>query len=213
MAVLKRVAKAEEDTGGTHSEAGRSDDAHAPLLDSTPSSGAPVTHVSDQRAFPPRLLTNAEVPSWYAHNDYIRSGYRPVTRSARLCLASLGYLHNESVNIYSHLLPAGATLLGNWWLHLYFASRFPGSSIVDQLVFHIYLTTSATCFGISSTYHTLLCHSAPYADFWGRLDYLAIVFQILGSFISGIYVGFYCEPHLQRAYWAMVRPHKPQTPI
>lgn len=60
------------------------------------------------------------------------------------------------------------------------------------------------CFDASSTYHTLLCHSARFADLWGRFDYAAIVFQILGSFISWIYIGFYCEPHLQKIYWSMV---------
>lgn len=153
----------------------------------------------------PPLLESEDVPSWYAHNAYIRTGYRPVTFSARLCFHSLAYIHNETANIYSHLIPAVAALLSNGLLYFYFSSAFPRASWSDQLVFHIYLTTSMMCFGISSTYHTLLCHSAHFADLWGRLDYVAIVLQILGSFISGIYIGFYCEPHLQKLYWSMVR--------
>ncbi|KAJ5593165.1 hypothetical protein N7537_010069 [Penicillium hordei] len=58
---------------------------------------------------------------------------------------------------------------------------------------YIYLTTSVICFGISSAYHTFLCHSARYTDLCSRLDYVAIVFQILGSFVSGIYM-----------YWALL---------
>lgn len=54
----------------------------------------------------PRLLNSEDVPTWYAHNAYIRTGYRPVTPSALLCFRSLAYLHNETVNIYSHLIPA-----------------------------------------------------------------------------------------------------------
>ncbi|KAL5355909.1 hemolysin-III channel protein Izh2 [Aspergillus floccosus] len=152
----------------------------------------------------PRLLNNHEVPLWYAQNGYILTSYRPVTPSARLCLQSLAYLHNETVNIYSHLVPAVVALLANYLLTEYFASRFPHASWRDQLVFHIYLTTSVMCFGVSSAYHTLLCHSALFADLWARLDYAAITVQILGSFISGIYIGFYCEPHLQRTYWSMI---------
>jgi adiponectin receptor len=116
----------------------------------------------------------------------------------------LTYLHNETVNIYSHLLPAALALFGNYSFGRYFTSRFPQASGADKLVFHVYLTTSVLCFGISSAYHTLICHSERYADLWGRLDYVAIVFQILGSFISGIYIGFYCEPNLQKLYWTMV---------
>lgn len=151
-----------------------------------------------------RLLTAGEVPSWYAHNSYIRTGYRPVTYSAKLCFESLGYLHNETFNIYTHLVPAGIAVVGNYGLYVYFGSHYPNASWKDQLVFHIYLTTSIICYGISSMYHMLLCHSETWSGLWARLDYSAIVFQILGSFISGIYIGFYCEPNLQRLYWTMV---------
>lgn len=151
-----------------------------------------------------RLLTAGEVPSWYAHNSYIRTGYRPVTNSAKLCFESLGYLHNETLNIYTHLVPAGIAVVGNYALYVYFSSHYPDASWKDQLVFHIYLSTSIICYGISSLYHMLLCHSETWSGLWARLDYTSIVFQILGSFISGIYIGFYCEPNLQKLYWTMV---------
>ncbi|KAL7961349.1 mPR-like GPCR protein [Trichoderma compactum] len=137
-----------------------------------------------------RLLTAGEVPSWYAHKLF--------------CFESLWYLHNETLNIYTHLVPAGIAVVGNYGLHLYFGSHYPNASWKDQLVFHIYLSTSIICYGISSLYHMLLCHSEMWSGLWARLDYSAIVFQILGSFISGIYIGFYCEPNLQRLYWTMV---------
>jgi adiponectin receptor len=152
----------------------------------------------------PKLRSSDQVPSWYAHNAFIFTGYRPVANSVRLCIQSLGYLHNETVNIYSHLIPAVLALLSNYSFGRYFTSRFPQASWCDEIVFHVYLTTSVICFGMSSTYHTLICHSEQYADLWGRLDYVAIVFQILGSFVSGIYIGFYCEPNLQKLYWTMV---------
>lgn len=176
------------------------------LLSSSQANPDPL-HYSIFDASKPKLLTSAQVPSWYAHNNYIRSGYRPVTRSVYLCLHSLGYLHNETVNIYSHLVPAIVALLGNYFVDHYFSTHFPLASFSDRLIFHLYLTTSVVCFGISSAYHSLLCHSERYSDLWGRLDYVAIVFQILGSLISGIYIGFYCEPHLQKIYWAMVSPN------
>lgn len=172
-------------------------------------SESPPKSVHSTTLSKPKLLTSSQIPHWYAHNDYIRAGYRPVTGSVSLCLHSLGYLHNESVNIYSHLIPCAVALLGNYLLGSYFSSRFPLASSADRLVFHVYLTTSVVCFGVSSAYHSFLCHSEHYHNLWVRLDYLAIVFQILGSFVSGIYIGFYCEPHLQKAYWAMVSPSKP----
>ncbi|KAF9891381.1 hypothetical protein FE257_004237 [Aspergillus nanangensis] len=153
---------------------------------------------------PTRLLESHQAPAWYVKNSYIRTGYRPVTPSVRFCLQSLSYLHNETANIYSHLIPGLLFLFGNAFVHQYFASNFPLASWTDQLVFHIYLTSSVVCFGVSSLYHTLRCHSAVFAELWVRLDYVAIIFQILGSFVSGIYVGFYCEPGFQNTYWSMI---------
>ncbi|KAL2697693.1 hypothetical protein AAEP93_011597 [Penicillium crustosum] len=184
MALLKRLSPVERASGMDRSD--------SPLLK------------EPENLSGPRLLNRDEIPSWYGHNQYIRTSYRPVTPSISRCLSSLLYLHNETVNVYSHLIPATISLLGNGLLYAYYSTSVPDATWVDQLVFHIYLTTSVICFGISSAYHTFLCHSTRYTDLWGRLDYVAIVFQILGSFISGIYIGFYCEPHLQKLYWSMI---------
>ncbi|KGO71473.1 Hly-III-like protein [Penicillium italicum] len=131
MALLKRLSPAERALSGTD----RSD---SPLLKERRSPSGP------------RLLNHDEVPLWYGHNPYIRTSYRPVTPSISRCLSSLLYLHNETVNVYSHLIPATIALLGNWLLYVYFSTSFPQATWADQLVFHIYLTTSVSCFGISS---------------------------------------------------------------
>ncbi|KAJ5254262.1 hypothetical protein N7524_011442 [Penicillium chrysogenum] len=182
MALVKRLSPAERALSGTD----RSD---SPLLKEPGS---------------PPGTTPAEPRGSSLVNPYIRTGYRPVTPSISRCLSSLVYLHNETVNVFSHLVPATIAFLGNGLLYGYFSTSFPDVTWTDRLVFHIYLTTSVLCFGISSAYHTFLCHSAHFTDLWGRLDYVAIVFQILGSFVSGIYIGFYCEPHLQKLYWSMI---------
>ncbi len=150
-----------------------------------------------------RLLSSKQVPPWYSQR-LIRTGYRPVKHSVRFCFQSLAYLHNETVNIYSHLAPAVAALVTTFLVSWYFAARFPDASRGDRLVFEIYLSTCVVCFTISSLYHTLLCHSQPFFDLWVRIDYVAILFQILASFIPGIYLGFYCEPGLRMLYWSMV---------
>ncbi|KAK3943813.1 mPR-like GPCR protein [Diplogelasinospora grovesii] len=162
------------------------------------------TRLIDQDDNSEVLLSNKEVPFWYSQT-FIHTGYRPITNSVKFCFQSLTYLHNETVNIYSHLIPGVAALvllLGVF--SSYFTANFPNATRHDRLVFEIYLATSIACFTVSSLYHTLLCHSKYYCDLWVRFDYVAILFQIVGSFISGIYVGFYCEPELQRLYWSMI---------
>ena len=150
------------------------------------------------------LLLASKVPLWYAENPFLYTGYRPVTGSVKLCLDSWHHIHNETVNIYSHLIPAVLALFSNGLLYLYFRDRYPIASAKGQIAVHIYLTTSVLCFGISSMYHTLLCHSEGVSGLWARLDYFAITVQTIGSFISGLGVTFYCKPRLQWIYGTMV---------
>ncbi|KAL6152314.1 hypothetical protein ACJQWK_04362 [Exserohilum turcicum] len=152
----------------------------------------------------PKLFRSDEVPPWYAHNTFILTAYRPVTKSTRLCVQSLAYLHNETVNIYSHLIPAILSLVVSHVFSRDFAERYPHASWKDEFMFRIFLTTCVICFGTSAAYHTLICHSRTFADLWVRLDYVAIVVQIVGSFIPGLYFAFYCEPNLQKLYWTMI---------
>lgn len=144
-----------------------------------------------------------EIPACYQDNGFILSGCRPVTYSIRRCFGSLLFVHNETVNIYSHLVPAvttsAAVLLGDTAL----VARYPLASGEDRLILAIYLVMVVTCFGLSASYHTLMKHSAGYSDLWGRIDDCGIMVLILGDFLTGIYVGFYCEPSMQKAYWAM----------
>ncbi|KFA76543.1 hypothetical protein S40288_01539 [Stachybotrys chartarum IBT 40288] len=149
------------------------------------------------------LLVGSELPSWYSHNSFLRTGYRPITGSVRLCIGSLRFVHNETVNIYSHLIPAVIALAGNWFLRVYFRDRYPAAPPVDRLAIHIYLSTTVLCFGVSSIYHTLNCHSEGYSGLWSRWDYAVIILQTVGSFVSGIYVTFYYDPGLQKIYWTM----------
>lgn len=153
------------------------------------------------------LLVASQVPSWYADNPFLRTGYRPVNGSIRACVNSLRCIHNETVNIYSHLIPAAVALAGNIVIHFYFRDRYPIAPRVDQLALQVCSTTTVLCFGISSIYHSLLCHSEHLSGLWNRLDYAGIIVQTVGSFVSGIYVTFYCYPGLQKLYWTMVGSH------
>jgi adiponectin receptor len=49
------------------------------------------------------LFSHDALPAWLKDNEYITGCYR-VELSVRQCLHSLWYLHNESVNVWSHLL-------------------------------------------------------------------------------------------------------------
>jgi len=51
-----------------------------------------------------RLVKITDLPTWYEVNPYIQTGYRPVMGFWRT-LGTLFEWHNETLNIYSHLIP------------------------------------------------------------------------------------------------------------
>lgn len=53
----------------------------------------------------PNLISHDDVPHWYRNNMFILRSYRPESNSTLACFQSWLYLHNESINIFSHLLP------------------------------------------------------------------------------------------------------------
>ena len=157
-------------------------------------------------ANPHGLITYAELPEWYKDNEYILAYYRPESHSWLSCLRSLFYLHNESVNIYTHLLPALLCVAAQGFMYHALSRTFaPHIQTLDYVVFGFYLLCACLMFSLSTTYHTLMNHSRNVSFLWLRLDYLGILVSILGAFVSGLRVGFYCDPTLQKVYWSMVR--------
>lgn len=148
-----------------------------------------------------------DVPKWLQDNHYVQSAYRPASDSYQKSAASLGYLHNQTVNIYTHLV--GAALAGITAIVLYAVvrPRYPMTTADDVLVFSCFFLGATACLGMSATYHTLSNHSESVAKFGNRLDYMGIVLLIWGSFVPSIYYGFSAEPGLVRLYWTMVRGH------
>lgn len=54
----------------------------------------------------PRTLPFDKLPAWMKKDSRIQTGYREELKTVAKCFWSLFYLHNEFVNVWSHLLPA-----------------------------------------------------------------------------------------------------------
>jgi adiponectin receptor len=152
----------------------------------------------------PRLQRFEDLPVWYQDNPSIHSGYRPVSYSSQRCFHSWTFLHNETVNIYTHLIPAIFSIFAQVTLQAMLTRHFPQASLQDRIIFSINLLAGTTALLLSSMYHTLMNHSFHVSSLWLRIDYVGILTLILGSFFSGIYVGFYHEPVLCWTYWTMI---------
>lgn len=150
------------------------------------------------------LVAYEDLPGWYQDNPWIRTNYRPVSNSAKLCLQSWFRLHNELVNIHSHFFAAIAFLLAEAYILEPLSRKYERVSAGDYAVLSVFLLTATTCFGLSATYHTVISHSQRVEAIWLRLDFVGIILLIVGSSISGIYVGFWCEQLQRTIYWGMV---------
>jgi adiponectin receptor len=151
-----------------------------------------------------KLLHWDDLPHWQQDNQHIHSGYRPASSSFLVSFQSLTYLHNESVNIYTHLLPSLLTIPAAIGLHQVLAPRYETASRSDIVAFSWFFTGAAFCLGMSATFHTISNHSPLVARVGNALDYVGIVGLITGSFVPSVYYGFYCAPALQFLYWTMI---------
>ncbi|KAL5344257.1 hypothetical protein ACLOAV_010761 [Pseudogymnoascus australis] len=168
--------------------------------------------ISDNVAFKagkagrPVLLSFYDMPEWFRResNQWILYGYRPISGSVHASFCSWFYIHNESVNIYSHLIPAVFFLLGEWYIQQYLASRYSGVTSADFIAFSIFMLTAATCLSLSATYHTLINHSQNVEHLCLRLDMLGVVIFILGDLALGIYMIFWCQHFPRNIYWSLI---------
>ena len=151
-----------------------------------------------------KLRSWDEIPSWQQDNEYILSGYRQPTGSYKKCFESLRYVHNETVNIYSHVIGAAIFLTAPIYTYPALYLRYPLAAQADIFVFSTFFYGVSICFVLSATYHIISNHSPKVQKFGNQLDYLGIVILMWGSTIPSIYYGFYCNPRLQKIYWANV---------
>lgn len=157
---------------------------------------------------PPKIAKKVlhwdELPHWQRDNHHIHTGYRPASFSFLGSFQSLGYLHNETVNIYSHLLPAMLSVPAAYQLYRALAPRYQTAADSDLAAFGCFFAGAAFCLGMSATYHTISNHSPTVARIGNALDYIGIVGLIVGSFVPSVFYGFYCVPELQHCYWTMI---------
>ncbi|KAJ2993240.1 hypothetical protein NUW58_g1903 [Xylaria curta] len=147
-----------------------------------------------------KTLTWEEIEPWQKNNRFILRGYRPPTNSYTKSLQSVGRLHNQTVNIWSHLL--AAIVFAATAAALRQQKGF-GTSF-DMLLFGQFYAGLVLCLLFSSAFHTFDNHSDNVAHSFFLCDLAGIIMLIVASFYPGVYYGFYCEPSTTRVYWTMI---------
>jgi len=138
------------------------------------------------------LLKYDEAPEYVRHNPYIRTGYRS-PQGWLQCLRSVLSLHNETLNIWTHLLGAVFFLVLLAWD----CTAPPAPDQVTWRDFSVILSIIGCyqlCMIMSAVFHTFTAHSQEASEFCLMMDLAGIGASITASFVSGIYYAFWCSP-------------------
>jgi adiponectin receptor len=154
-----------------------------------------------------QTVTWHKVPEWQLGNRYILSGYRLEKADYLEIFTSLTFLHNETCNVYTHLV--GALLLPlitTAFMRALHRSQFLNVSGTDCVMFGIFFWCVESCLVFSAAYHLMGSHSHKVEQFRHGMDLLGIVIVRVATFVSGIYYIFICESNLQKLHWVIVSP-------
>jgi adiponectin receptor len=115
-----------------------------------------------------------------------------VNYTFRMLLRSLFMVHNETGNVWTHLL--GFLLVVAIAHHIGTTVVVSTAPLTDRLLFTGYVFTALWCLGASSVYHLLHPHSPGVHRTTLFCDFFGISLLVTGSFIPAIYFTFACFP-------------------
>lgn len=155
--------------------------------------------VMDKKTNEPGLKCYHEVPAFLQYNRHVLTGYR-VSYSWKLCARSLFHQHNETLNIWTHLLGA-----------LIFIALFHPTirylhepTATDIVLFGIYFACAVTTMICSAVFHLFNCTSPGAYKRLATLDYSGISLLIVGSYLPLVYWGFHCVPWWRDVYMTTI---------
>jgi adiponectin receptor len=169
------------------------------VLSSTPI----VRNKKDEAPYWPIIGTKDDIPQWLQDNDFIIRGHPMPTYSYKRSFRLWRCLHMETMNIWTHLVGGAAFIGAGIGLYRFAISRRLDLTTGDKFAFGISITAAATCFGLSTTFHTLRSHSYNVHHRWGRFDIFGICLLALGGGSSATYYAARCDPIAQRVYWGL----------
>lgn len=99
-----------------------------------------------------RVANISDAPVWMRHDVYITRGYRRSQNSFRGCFDSLWYIHNETVNVWSHLLTGALFLTLFIWSNIPALHGGYAISFTDLWALQTYLLGATLCLVFSVSY-------------------------------------------------------------
>ena len=132
------------------------------------------------------------------HLPFIKTGYLhfadfPTHSRLSVFISALFRIHNETVNIWSHIL---AVIIGCVALIIYAVEN-------KHTIIILWITTAIVGHLGSVTYHIGRCINPSKIRLWYKMDMTGIWILQIGSFGSCIYLAFQCHVFLQRFYMGL----------
>ena len=134
-------------------------------------------------------LSSIEDTPKYLHFQDILSGYR-VHFTLRLCFVSLFRVHNELLNVYTHLLGALAFIALYIWTYVEYLSVL--NNRIHVVIITLYTVAVVWLLFCSASFHLFNCQSPSAYACTARLDYSGIGIVILTSQWATMSYSFAC---------------------
>ena len=112
---------------------------------------------------------------------FIETNYREPRPYFSACVSSLFLIHNELLNVWTHLLG------GIWIFYLLIVSISNLNTLSDKVIFGVYCLTAVGVCGASVSYHLFCCHSEKTCQKVQCLDWMVISTLIFSSNLIGSY--------------------------
>lgn len=146
-----------------------------------------------------RLLNYEELPGPWQENPYIVSGYR-FSSGPLDCLRSIFNWHNETANIWTHLL-AAILFIGLGLFHLPQTSSWQNGTWLDRVPMVLFILAALKCLICSVTWHSFssISHLVT-KQRMACVDYTGITVCICASILTTEYSVLKCHPIAQAFY-------------
>ena len=148
----------------------------------------------------PFVGTIEDYPPELVHNEYIIKGYRCNYRSLCAVLMTIFDWHNETINIWSHLLGCiGFTAVLVQFTYYYPQEYEPQVEQVPVWPLWVHAASAVFCMGASGIYHCFQCFDEPTYRLTIKLDYVGVCVMIAGAPFPLTYYSYACrDTHLIR---------------
>ncbi|KAF7574864.1 membrane protein hemolysin III [Pyrenophora tritici-repentis] len=145
------------------------------------------------------LIHYEDLPEPWRVNPHILKGYR-FKEGKWACVRSIFGLHNELINIWTHLLGFIMVLA----IAFYFypsSTNFSMSTKADIFIAAVFFFAACKCLACSTIWHTMnsISHQTLLERF-ACVDYTGISLLVAASIMTTEYAAFYCEPVSRWSY-------------